>query len=304
MTIRHIKIFLAVCACGCNTTKAAEQLHMAQPAVSLAIHELEHYYGVQLFDRIGRRLIQTEAGRRFQEYGLHIAGLFDDMEKTLRDWDRIGLLRVGASITIGAQFLPSYIKTFTAQHPGAEVQVVVESSDELERGLMDNRLDLALMEGIPQGPSIRTEEYMEDHLAVICAKDGGFQQGQVLSLEEFSRQKFLLRERGSGTREEFEHIMEGAGLSVRPVWEAVSTTALVNAAICGLCIAVLPYRMVLGPLERGLVVSVQVEGLSFSRRFRIAWHKDKYITPLAGAFIDLCRNYEMDYPMPQYNGLY
>ena len=56
--------------------------------------------------------------------------------------------------------------------------------------------------------------------------------------------------------------------------------------------------------ERGLVTAVRVEGLSFSRRFRIAWHKDKYITPLAGAFIDLCRNYEMDYPMPQYNGLY
>lgn len=277
---------------------------MAQPAVSLAIHELEHYYGVLLFDRIGRRLVLTEAGRRFREYGLHISGLFDDMEKTLRDWDRIGMLRVGASITIGAQFLPHYIKTFTAQHPGVEIQVAVASSDELERRLMDNTLDLVLMEGVPRSASIRTEEYMEDHLAVISASGGGFRQGQTLTLEEFRRQKFLLRERGSGTREEFEHVIEAAGISVHPVWEAVSTTALVNAVICGLGITVLPYRMVLGPLERGLVVAVRVEGLSFSRRFRIAYHKDKYITPLAGAFIDLCRNYEMDYPMPRYNGLY
>ena len=304
MTIRHIRIFLAVCACGCNTTRAAETLHMTQPAVSLAIHELERYYGVLLFDRMGRRLVLTEAGSRFQEYGRHITGLFDDMEKTMRDWDRIGLLRVGASITIGSQFLPHYIKAFYARHPGAEVQVTVATSDELERRLMDNTLDLALMEGVPKSPAIRAEEYMEDHLTVICSNSSGFRQGQTLSLEEFCRQKFLLRERGSGTREEFERVMEAAGISVQPVWEAVSTTALVNAVICGLGIAVVPYRMVLGPLERGLVTAVRVEGLSFSRRFRIACHRDKYITPLASAFMDLCRNYEMDYPMPRYSGLY
>lgn len=84
----------------------------------------------------------------------------------------------------------------------------------------------------------------------------------------------------------------------------MSTTALVNGVICGLGIAVLPYRMVLGPLERGLVVSVGVEELEFRRQFRIAWHKDKYLPPLAGSFIDLCRRYELDYPTPRYNGLY
>ena len=304
MTLRHIRIFLAVCSCGCNMTNAAEFLHMTQPAVSLATHELEDYYGVILFDRIGRRLILTEVGKHFQEYALHIAALFDDMEKGLRSWDEKGILRVGASITIGAQFLPSYVKTFAVLHPGADVRAIIGPSDLLEERLMDNTLDFALLEGIPHTPSLRSEAYMEDHLSVVCPKEGPFQQGQQISQEEFRRQKFLLRERGSGTREEFERAMENAGLSVTPAWEAMSTTALVNAVISGLGIAVLPYRMILGPLKRGLVSTIAVEGLDFRRNFHIVYHKDKFLTPLIQKFMNLCRNYEVDYPLPQYNSLY
>ncbi|MFR8459919.1 MAG: LysR family transcriptional regulator [Ruthenibacterium lactatiformans] len=81
--------------------------------------ELEEYYGVRLFDRIGRRLYLTEAGRRMWEYAVHICGLFDDLEKGLRGWDEQGVLRVGASITIGPQFLPGYVWTHSARHaPG------------------------------------------------------------------------------------------------------------------------------------------------------------------------------------------
>lgn len=304
MTIRHIRIFLAVCNCGCNTTHAAEHLHLAQPAVSLAIRELEAHYGVVLFDRIGRRLVLTETGRRFRDYALHISSLFDDMERELRDGDKFGLLRVGASITIGAQFLPYYVKTFRGLNPGVSVQAIIQPSQLLEENLLENRIDFALMEGHPRSSVIRSEEYMSDALTVICPNDGSFRPNQVLSLQEFAGQNFLLRERGSGTREEFERIVEAAGLSIHPVWEAMSTTALVNGVICGLGIAVLPYRMVLGPLERGLVTTVRVEGLNFRRHFCIAYHKDKYLTPLMKSFLALCRNYEIDYPAPQYNGLY
>ena len=107
MTIRHLKIFLSVCENSFHTTKAAEELHMTQPAVSLAIKELEQHYGVILFDRIGRRLKITEAGQRLMEYSSHIISLFDDMEKGMKDWDSFGIIRIGASITIGSQFLPN-----------------------------------------------------------------------------------------------------------------------------------------------------------------------------------------------------
>lgn len=290
MTLRHMKIFASVCENNCNTTKAAEAMHITQPAVSLAIRELEQYYGVTLFDRIGRRLRLTEAGQRFWEYASHISALFEDMEKGMRNWDSFGLLRVGASITIGSQFLPSYVKAFYNCYPGTEVRVLVASSDELEQRILTSELDFALIEGVAHHPSILSEEYMEDHLTVICPANGYFQNGQVLTVEEFKQQKFLLREPGSGTREVFDRAAESAGFSVQPIWEAMSTTALVNAVINGLGIAVLPHRMVTGPLERGLVTAIRVEGMDFRRRFHITYHKEKFLTTSAKAFIDLCRN--------------
>ena len=304
MTLRHMRIFASVCENGCNTTKAAESMHMTQPAVSLAIRELEQYYGVTLFDRIGRRLRLTEAGQRFLEYAFHISSLFENMEKGMRDWDSFGLLRVGASITIGSQFLPNYVKVFYNRYPGTEVRVLVASSDELEQKILNSELDFALIEGVAHHPSIFSEEYMEDHLTVICPANGLLQNGQILTVEEFKQQKFLLREPGSGTREVFDRAAESAGFSVQPVWEAMSTTALVNAVINGLGIAVLPHRMVTGPLEKGLISTVRVEGMDFRRRFHIIWHKEKYLTTSAKAFIDLCRNYETDYPLPRYSGLF
>lgn len=304
MTIRHMIIFRIVCENGYNSTKAAEVLHMTQPAVSLAIKELEQYYGVHLFDRIGRRLQITDAGQHFLQYAIHISDLFSDMETGLRDWDSKGVLRIGASITIGSQFLPSYVKAFSELCPGLDVRVIVEQSERLEQKILANELDCALIEGIAHDPNIVSEAYMEDHLSVICGTDKGWAQGQVISIEDFQRQRFLLREKGSGTREVFDRVITQAGIHVTPVWEAMSTTALVNAVINGLGIAVLPHRMILPALRQGLICTVKVDGLSFSRNFHIIHHKDKFLTASAKKFIALCKDYEYDYPLPCYNGLY
>ena len=304
MTIRHMIIFRTVCETGYNSTKAAEVLHITQPAVSLAIKELEQYYGVHLFDRIGRRLQITDAGQHFLQYAIHISDLFSDMETGLRDWDSKGILRIGASITIGSQFLPGYVKVFSELCPEIDVRVTVVQSERLEQKILANELDCALIEGVAHNPSIVSQAYMEDHLSVICGTEQGWTQGQVISIEDFQKQRFLLREKGSGTREVFNRVIEQAGIHITPVWEAMSTTALVNAAINGLGIAVLPHRMILPALRQGLICTVKVEGLSFSRNFHIIHHKDKFLTASAKRFMTLCRDFETDYPLPSYHGLY
>ena len=162
----------------------------------------------------------------------------------------------------------------------------------------------ALVEGVPKDPSLVSEDYMEDRLAVICPADGPFRQGETITLEQFRAQRFLLREKGSGTREEFDRVTEQAGFSVTPAWEAMSTTALVNAVIEGLGVSVLPQRLTVGAVERGLVVTANVEGFDFCRQFRIIYHKDKYLSPVAKAFLEHCRNFEQNYPLPRFNGLY
>jgi len=304
VTLRHIKIFLAVCENGYNVTKAADALFMTQPAVSLALKELEGYYGVLLFERMSRQLFITEAGKQMREYATHILSLFDHMEKGLRDWDSLGILRVGASVTIGSQFMPSYISAYSILHPGMDVRVCISSSELLEEKLQSNKLDFAFIEGAVQTPNLISEEYMEDSLTAICSVNGPFSYGERVSVEQFKQQRFLLRERGSGTREEFDSATQAAGFSVVPVWEATSTTALVNAVIHGLGIAVLPRRMILGPLNHGLILAFDVDGINFQRKFSILYHKNKFLTQSAREFIELCKNYELDYPIPKYNGLY
>lgn len=289
MTLRHMKIFLAICENGNNTTRTAEAIHMTQPAVSLAIRELEQYYGIKLFDRIGRRLKITEAGQQFMEYAESISSTFDDMEKSMKNWETFGLLRVGASITIGSQFLPEYVKEFRERCPGTEVKALIAPTDQLEQKILNNELDIALIEGNAHSPSIIMEQYMEDELVVVCSVDSEFTRGQSLTIDEFKRQNFLLREPGSGTREVFDRATEAAGFTITPIWESTSTEALINGVINGLGVAVLPYRMVLDSLARGVMIVVNVEGLDFRRRFKIIYHKEKHLTNSAKRFLELCQ---------------
>lgn len=303
MTIRHIRIFLKVCSCQCNLTRTAKELYMSQPAVTLAVKEMEQYYGIQLFDRLGKRLYLTEAGQQFRSYAMRIESLFDDMEKQMKNWDALGVLRVGSSITIGTQFMPDYAALFSRMYPQVDVRVRIGTSEMIEQLLMENKLDLALVETPVHQEHLVSEAYMEDRLAVISPAQKHYKENRNLSREDFVRQRLLLREPGSGTREVFNQVMERNGLCVEPVWESMSTTALVNAVIHGLGIAVVPRRMAAGVLETGQVYELKVDGIEFRRSFYMVYHRDKLLTKTMEAFINMCRDYRPDSPLSRSCGV-
>ena len=116
MTLRHLRIFVAVCKWK-SITKAAEKLHIAQPSVSLAIKELENYYNLQLFDRISRKLFLTTEGERFLTYASHIISLFDEMEEGIQHWDDMGQLLIGSSITIANSLLCECLLHYKQLYP-------------------------------------------------------------------------------------------------------------------------------------------------------------------------------------------
>lgn len=285
MTLRHIRIFETVCSCGCNTTRAAEKLHMTQPAVSLAIAELETYYGVKLFDRISRRLYLSEAGKRFLAGAEDILLSFDDMEKSIRAWNHGGLLRVGGSVSIGAALMPRLVKRFSEGSPDTQLRVRIDRSDRLQEAVLQNTLDFALIEGIVHDENLTEEDFLEDSLAVLVAKDAPLP--PVVTVEEFCRQPLLVREIGSGTREVFASTLSAAGIAPpEPMWESLSTAALLHAAEEGLGVAVVPKRMTDGHLG---LREITIDGIRFRRKYKIVYHKHKYLTNAARAFIALCR---------------
>ena len=290
MTLRHMEIFVAVCEEN-GVTRAAERLHLAQPAVSLAIREMEEHYDVHLFDRISKRLYLTDAGRNLLEYATHIVSLFADMENDVRRWERTGNLKIGSSITIGTRLMPKYVSAFRDLHPQARVEVTVSSSEVIEKKLLRSELDFALIEGSVHSDGIVCETYLRDRLAVVCSSLSPLCAQGTITVEQLLAQPLLLREPGSGTRELFDNIMAPFEHPYAPSWESTSTQALVGAVAMGLGISVLPYPLVADSIKEGVVFELLVEGIRFDRGFHIVYHKNKFLTALAKEFIDLCRDY-------------
>ncbi len=285
MTLRHIRIFEAVCQAECNLTKAATTLHMTQPAVSLAVGELESYYGVKLFERISRRLYLSEAGKQFRVYAQGILMNFDDMEKSIRNWDALGRIRVGASVSIGSALMPGFAREFADSWQSTELLVRIDRSDRLQEALLAGELDIALIEGTIHDENLVGEEFMEDSLAILASPLLNLP--EVVTPELFLSQRFLLREVGSGTREIFAGVLTSAGYTVpTPAWESLSTAALIHAAEAGLGLAVVPKRMV---EENEKLRFLTVEGLTFRRKYRIVYHKNKFLTAAGKHFLEICR---------------
>ena len=185
MTLRHMKIFVSVYQTQ-SITRAAEQLHMTQPAVSRAIQELEHYYGVCLFERIGRRICSTESAAWLYAQALHIIETLDSMEKGLRDWDEFGVLRVGATITLGSFLLPELAARFQQRHPHLQLRAVVSNGAQLSQHLLENTIDLALIEGSILLPQLVSEPFSGDHLQLILPPGHPLCGRKSLHLEELA----------------------------------------------------------------------------------------------------------------------
>ena len=291
MNIRHLQIFISVCDHDNNITQAAKALYMTQPSVSQAIRELESHYGIRLFDRLSRRLYLTAAGEEFREYALRLTGLYEDMEKRFTSWDASGAIRVGASMTIGASMMPSLVSAYQARHPEAQIRVTIQPSRILQQKLITNELDLALVETSVHSSVLREKKFHEDVLCVIAPPSWSGEGLREMPVDTFARQRFLLREQGSGSREIFERVMKNADLSVTPEWEAESTTALIGAVAQGMGISVLPRLLVRDALRKGTVKEVKVENIRFDQNFYIVHHQDKLMTGPLKEFIDLLMNY-------------
>ena len=290
MTLRHIKIFTAVFQCS-SVTKAAAELHLAQPSVSLAVKELEEYYGVRLFERMGRSISPTEAGKEFYGYALHIVSLFDEMEKKIRNWDAVGSLRIGASITIGTRILPVLLKEFRKEYPELRTEAFVGRSLAIEQRILDNAVDIGLIENQPKNPDLCAIPFMQDELCAIVPPDHPLAgKKKAAALEELAQYPFLMREKGSAGREILDACFEVSQLSVRPVLESSSTQAIVSSVAEGLGVAVLPYLLVRKDIAEGTVSQVPLVH-PLRRSLNIIYHKSKYLTDNMKAFMELCRNF-------------
>lgn len=295
MTLRHLKVFVTVVDSSNNLTRAAEKLYTTQPAVSMALKEIENEFGIILFDRLNRRLVLSAAGKEFEKYARRILNLEENLEQVMNSWGEEGKIYIGSSITIGSNFMPDCVRTFSLLHPKARVFVKVYPSDILMDMLKQNEIDFALLESDINEDDLVSEPFLEDRLVVITPNNDFFLHYGEMDLESFCKENLLLREKGSGVRNMIDLICEMNGLDINPYWESMSTNAIIKAVIRSLGISVLPLSMVRQYLDDGLVLAKRLKGIDLTRKLYIVRHKDKMSSALVEDFIDMVRNYEMDW---------
>lgn len=290
MTLKHIKIFIAVCDTG-SMTAASRELFIAQPAVSFAIAEMEDYYGQKLFDRISNRLHITEAGKHFLQYSRQIVALFDEMETEIKNWDSVGTLRIGSNMTIGANLLPDLIREFKDSHPDVLIQAAVEHTRFLEELILDNKLDFALVEGTPSNNFITSQRFLRNTMCFICSPSHPWA-NQTISKEQLDHSAFLMREKESSERKLLDEFFQMEKIHVNIIWQSLSQQSILNAAANNLGVAALSRRFCQNALDSGIIAPFYVEDVVLEREFHVIYHQNKFLTNLMQDFIDLCLGLE------------
>lgn len=274
MTTRDLEVFAAVAEHG-SMTAAARALRVSQSSVSQAVADIEREYGVLLFDRYAHSLHLTPTGETLLAYAQKTLFLVREIDGFLRSGTRRSELRVGASVTAGSCVLSPILQRLQAQLPGLEARVVVSNTHEIVDLLLKSRLDVGLVEGHVDHPSLTVRPAMEDELAMFCPPGHPFFGRPSIRPEELSGQPMILREEGSGTRAHLEEALRSLGVACRPSWVCNNTEAILDAVRHGFGISILSRRMLREDLDAGRLWACQVEGLELRRSFSLVQHRNK-----------------------------
>jgi DNA-binding transcriptional LysR family regulator len=287
VTLRKLAVFAKVAETG-QVTKAAKLLLMSQPAVSMALAELEESAGGPLFRRLGRQVILNDRGRLLLEPAQEILRRIANFENLMEESEREprGLLRIGASTTIGNYLLPSLIARFSGLYPDATASLQVGNTQQIELSLERGNIDLGLIEGPSHAPLLKTLPWRADELVVIAGKQHPLSKETLVSADMLANADWIMREPESGTREVFEEALSKWGDSINISLELGHTEAIKKAVEAGLGISCLSRLAVRRELENEWLVEIATP-LDLTRSLTILLRNDGYRTRLLQSFLDM-----------------
>lgn len=289
LTLRKLEIFLKVAECG-HVTRAGESLLLSQSAVSMAIAELEERAGGPLFKRQGRKLLLNDRGRLLLPEAREILQRAHNIENLLRESsdELVGILHIGASTTIGNYLLPSLIAEFSRLYPRAQAQLLVGNTEQIEKGVDHGELDLGLIEGPCHVQTLTSLPWRDDELVVIAGPQHPWAKKGRVTPRMLAEADWIMREKGSGTREVFEAAMTGKVDGFNTRLELGHTEAVKKAVEAGMGVSCLSRLAVQRELAHGWLVAV-ASPLELKRPLAILVKKDGYRSRLMAAFLKLLK---------------
>ncbi|ALG71193.1 LysR family transcriptional regulator [Azospirillum thiophilum] len=290
MTLEQLRIFAAV-ADALHFTRAAETLHLSQPAVSAAVAALEAEHGLRLFDRIGRRVELTAAGHLLRREARAILAKVEEAGTMLAELSGLsrGTLRLAASQTVGNHWLPPRLLRFAETHPGIRIDLSIGNTGQVAEAVRDGSAELGIAEGAVSDPALVSEPIAGDRLRLVVGGRHPWAGLGRVGVKDMAAGRWILRESGSGTRALFEAAVRAAGLDPGGLDVAMTLPGggVIRAALlAGLGASVLSDLIVAEDLAAGRIVAL--EGLELpARPFHLVRHRDRYRSIAERAFVRL-----------------
>lgn len=290
MTIRHLKIFIAVAESG-KMSSAAKKLYITQPTVSQVIAEIEENYGARLFERLSKKLYITDAGKQLLGYARHIVALFDEMERNLKNSADHVLLRIGATITVGTCVMTDIITSYERENPYVQTRIFVANTQIIEQMLCNSELDIALVEGNIKNEELLVRPVIEDELVLVCGCNHPFFSREDIFAEELNGECFLLREEGSGTREKFDDYVREHNIKIIPKCTSHCSGAILNGVVANHGLTVISRMLVTEKEKEGKLRIIPIRDAKFARTFNVVYHKNKFFSQPVSSLMEKILQY-------------
>jgi LysR family transcriptional regulator, low CO2-responsive transcriptional regulator len=284
-TFRQLKAFEAV-ARNLSFTRASQELHLTQPAVSMQIKQLEEHAGLPLFEQVGKRIFLTEAGREMYHYSLAISAQISELEMVLDEMKGFSRGRLTIAVASTANyFVPRLIAAFCERHSSVSVTLEVTNRESLLSLLEANAMDLAIM-GQPPGKDLVSHPFMENPLVMIASPDHPLTREHNIPLERLRTEPFIMREQGSGTRGATERFFEKHGEQVVPAQVMHSSEAIKQAVEAGLGLGVLSLHTLEMELALERLALLDVAGFPIRRQWYVVYPQGKRFSRVGQGFLD------------------
>lgn len=288
-TFRQLEIFSAIARLK-SFTRAAEELHLTQPSVSMQMKKLEDAVGMPLFEQIGKRIFLTDAGNALHATCREISHSLDRFEMLTADMKGLkkGYLRI-AVVTTAKYFAPRMLGPFCQKYPGVEVSLKVTNRERVLERIADNLDDLYIMGQPPEGLELHAEPFLSNPLVPLASREHPLVGQPRVSLRRFTEEPLILREPGSGTRIALERLLAQHGLKPTIRMELGSNEAIKQAIAGGLGVSVLSQHTLALEGRMSELAVLDVEGFPILRQWHVAYAKDKRLSVIAEAFLEYLR---------------
>ncbi|MDD4964743.1 MAG: LysR family transcriptional regulator [Gallionella sp.] len=283
-TLRQLQVFEKV-ASHLNYSRAAEELYLSQPAVSMQIKQLEAHIGLPLFEQMGKKIFLTEAGRELFHYSRNIAQQLTEMETVFNQMKGLEQGKLTLSVVNTANyFTPQLLADFCQQHPNINVILHVANRDAVLKRLAENSTDLAIMGQPPEDSDISSERFMDNPLVVIAAPNHPLAQLEHVKFTQLAQEQFLSRELGSGTRSAMERVFAKHRIQPRIRMEMETNEAIKQAVRAGMGLGILSQHSIELELETHRLALLNVEHFPLLRHWFVAHRTQKRLSSAALAF--------------------